>query len=35
MNPSDPIIALNQANFGKITSAADPRIFQLALKYVF
>ena len=27
--------ALNNANFGKITTVGDPRIIQLALKYVF
>lgn len=27
--------ALNSANFGKITTVGDPRIIQLALKYVF
>jgi hypothetical protein len=35
MNPGDPIAVLNNQNFGKIFSAKDPRIMQLALKYVF
>jgi len=30
-----PVSALNSPNFGLITSAADPRIIQLALKYTF
>jgi hypothetical protein len=32
---SNPVSALNNGNFGLITSAGDPRIIQLALKYVF
>ena len=35
MNPSNPVMALNNTVFGKIQAAADPRILQLALKYVF
>ena len=35
MNPNSPITAINNVNFGKILSARDPRIMQLALKYVF
>jgi hypothetical protein len=31
----DPVATLNSPNFGVITAAADPRIVQLALKYVF
>ncbi len=31
----NPVTALNNPNFGFITSAGDPRIIQLALKYVF
>jgi hypothetical protein len=30
-----PVTALNNPNFGRTQSAADPRILQLALKYVF
>jgi outer membrane receptor protein involved in Fe transport len=32
---SNPTTALNNVNFGKITSAASPRLYQVALKYVF
>ena len=32
---SNPVSALNNPNFGFITSAGEPRIIQLALKYVF
>ncbi len=35
LNPSNPVTALNTTVFGKIQAAADPRILQLALKYVF
>ncbi len=35
MNPDNPISALNNQNFGKIFTAKDPRIIQLALKYLF
>jgi len=35
LNPGNPITALNNQNFGKILTAADPRILQFALKYVF
>jgi len=35
LNPGIPGTILTNSNFGKITSAADPRILQLALKYVF
>ena len=35
LNPENPINALNDQNFGRILSAEDPRIIQLALKYVF
>lgn len=32
---NNPVSALNSPNFGFITSAGDPRIIQLALKYMF
>ena len=32
---NNPVSALNNGNFGLITSAGDPRIIQLALKYTF
>jgi len=35
VNPMNPSSALNSQTFGKSTAAADPRIIQLALKYVF
>jgi hypothetical protein len=35
LNPNNPTTAINNVNFGKILSANDPRIMQLALKYVF
>jgi hypothetical protein len=35
VNPGNPITTLNSQQFGKIVSAGDPRIMQLALKYVF
>ena len=35
LNPNNPVTAINNQNFGKILSAGDPRIIQLALKYVF
>jgi hypothetical protein len=35
VNPQNPSSALNSQTFGKSTAAADPRIMQLALKYVF
>ena len=35
VNPGDPISAVNNALFGRILEAGDPRIMQLALKYQF
>ena len=35
VNPGNPVTAMNNPNFGKIQSGADPRIMQAALKYVF
>ena len=35
VNLGNPVSALNSSNFGLITSASDPRIIQLALKYAF
>jgi len=34
-NPGNPNVTLGNANFGKVTSAADPRILELALRYKF
>ena len=35
LNPNNPVLALNNQNFGKILSANDRRIMQFALKYLF
>lgn len=35
LNANAPVTALNNANFGRILTAQDPRIMQFALKYVF
>jgi hypothetical protein len=34
-NFNAPVTALNSANFGKITTAQDPRIMQFAVKFDF
>ena len=35
VNPLDPVGTLTSSTFGQIQAASDPRILQLALKYVF
>jgi Carboxypeptidase regulatory-like domain len=35
VNLNNPVSAFNNVNFGKILSSNDPRIMQVALKYVF
>ena len=35
LNPGNPVTVLSNSRFGSIQSALDPRIMQLALKYVF
>jgi hypothetical protein len=35
LNASNPTATLNSANFGRILAASDPRIVQLAMKFVF
>jgi outer membrane receptor protein involved in Fe transport len=35
LNLDTPVTAINSPNFGKVLAARDPRIIQLALKYVF
>lgn len=32
---NNPVTGLNNPNFGLITTAADPRIIQLAVRYTF
>jgi hypothetical protein len=34
-NPNNPNTTLGNSNYGKVTSAADPRIMELALRYRF
>jgi hypothetical protein len=35
VNLGSPVVTLNSPNFGKIQTAGNPRIFQLALKFLF
>jgi hypothetical protein len=35
VNLGNPVVTLNSPNFGKIQTAGSPRIFQLALKFLF
>lgn len=35
VNPGNPSLTLTDSNFGRILSAAEPRVMQMALKYVF
>jgi len=35
VNPQNPVATLTSQTFGKSVAAADPRIMQIALKYVF
>ena len=35
VNPNNPDASITSVDFGRITAAGDPRIMQLALKYVF
>jgi len=35
VNPLNPVTSLSDPSFGRILSAADPRIMQMALKFVF
>jgi hypothetical protein len=35
VNPFDPVSNLTSGTFGQIQGASDPRILQLALKFVF
>jgi hypothetical protein len=35
VNLNNPVTSLNSVNFGKILGSGDPRIMQVALKYVF
>ncbi len=35
VRPAQPATSLAAANFGRVTSVLDPRVFQFAMKYVF
>ena len=35
VNPGNPSTTLTDSNFGRILTAADPRIMQMAMKFVF
>ena len=35
VNPLNPVTSLSDPSFGRILNAADPRIMQMALKFVF
>ena len=35
LNANNPTSALNSATFGRVLSAADPRIMQVAMKFAF
>jgi hypothetical protein len=35
LNANNPTAILSSASFGKILTAADPRIMQLAMKFMF
>ncbi len=35
VNPLNPVTSLSDPSFGRILNASDPRIMQMALKYVF
>ena len=35
VNPLDPVNTLTSTTFGQIQSANDPRILQLAMKFIF
>ena len=35
VRPAQPATSLAAANFGRVTSVLDPRVFQFAMRYVF
>jgi len=35
VSPNAPTTVLNNGNFGQINTAADPRILQFSLKYIY